>query len=485
MTKLTREKGTVFVHAVAHLQSTFATNATIRLEYPQSTELRQAIGSGFDVQDPVEADNDTNPRRELTISLGNIQYGQSREIYLRRTQLLDEMDPPTVSAVLKYRKMTETVYKTAAHRSLVDFTTEFGEDDIAYHVSRSSVCAFISSIFPISEKHEHGAKAFTAELGVSLRELIRTIPAARFPKHPGNAALMQDLAGQMSLAVERLDYYARWGVHYLPSLQGAHVRQLCNSFKDLGPLQYGKDSPLFIKCRDRLDNLFDALPAPVPSNYHIPLEGTGRLRMARYHRASNPCFASYNEVLLADGSMEKVGKLRRGMVVVTPAGPRKVVAVLKTAAREEAMVRVGRLVVTPWHPVLKEGELRWVFPTHVAERRVRYTGSICSVLLQRDVNADAHAVMIGGLWGVTLGHGVLNGDDARAHRFFGDYGRVTESLASLGVSARGVVLGGGVMRNEETHRVCGFKKARRGRRTAPSRRSGNLVLLKAEYFNRS
>jgi len=38
--------------------------------------------------------------------------------------------------------------------------------------------------------------------------------------------------------------------------------QVCNSFKDPGPLMYGKESPLFIKCRDRLDEAFDALPAP-------------------------------------------------------------------------------------------------------------------------------------------------------------------------------------------------------------------------------
>jgi hypothetical protein len=100
------------------------------------------------------------------------------------------------------------------------------------------------------------------------------------------AALMQDLVGpepfgQVSLALSRVEYLTRWGQHYLPSLHGAHTRQACNSFKDPGPLQYGTDSPLFIRCRDALSSAFDDLPAPEPSNIGIP-GGAARHTLARY-----------------------------------------------------------------------------------------------------------------------------------------------------------------------------------------------------------
>jgi hypothetical protein len=121
------------------------------------------------------------------------------------------------------------------------------------------------------------------------------------------------------------------------------------------------------------------------------------------------------------------------------------------------MCVVAGLLVTPWHPVSMNGR-DWVFPAGVAARTVRYTGSIYSILLQRDAQADAHALMIGGVWGVTLGHGLVQSmpEDVRGHCFFGDYDLVVNSLARLAQSRNGLVLGGGVRRNGTTGLVDGF-----------------------------
>merc|ERR1719359_543228 len=43
---------------------------------------------------------------------------------------------------------------------------------------------------------------------------------------------LEDLEGQVSEAISRQDWFARWGRHYLPSLQRAHELQQCNNFKD-------------------------------------------------------------------------------------------------------------------------------------------------------------------------------------------------------------------------------------------------------------
>jgi hypothetical protein len=264
--------------------------------------------------------------------------------------------------------------------------------------------------------------------------------------------------GQVALALSSDEYYTRWGKHYLPSLAGAHARQICNSFKDPGPLMYGRESPLFIACRDRLDAAFDALEAPKPSRR---TQHKGKIKMSRYNRSSNPCFAGCETVVLARGEVIRIGRLRAGMRVLTPRGTRKVVAVLRTMVRQERMCVVGDegVLVTPYHPV-KVGE-GWVFPKDLARSEVRYTGSIYSVLLERDVDVDAHAIMVGGVWGVTLGHGKMGngeGGDVRAHQFFGDYDRVIKSLARLHVSRAGLVLGGGIMRNPMTGLVDGFRR---------------------------
>jgi len=454
----------------------------------------------------------------ITVSLGNLQYGQSRDIFLRYSErpsfapktgidvipendedeadkveevkmedsgflVVDEraedMGSPTVTARLTYQHMTLETHEVTATRSLLEPTTSLSEAEAAYHISRAAIVSFISDLFPLNWEAEHEATPYSEAIWLRLRdELIPKIPAARF-KDPANVSLLQDLHGaaphgQISLALSSEAFFNRWGEHYLPSLAGAHARQVCNSFKDPGPLQYGADSTLFAACRDKLDQLFDTLPPPPPSNLSnpyaeqfaylgygaaAPAAPAAAVNMHSYHRSDNPCFAGFCAVTLADGRRVRVEKLRAGTVVATPRGARRVAAVLKTRVRQEAMVAVDGMVVTPWHPVRRGGANTWVFPRSVARGRVRYTGSIYSVLLQPDADPEAHAVLVGGVWGVTLGHGLVRGGDARAHRFLGDYGSVSLALADLGPAKDGVVVGDGVIRDRKAGGVCGFKKA--------------------------
>jgi len=324
---------------------------------------------------------------------------------------------------------------------------------------------------------------------------------------------MQDLSGpaplgQVSLALSREKYLKRWGQHYLPSLHGAHARQVCNSFKDPGALRYGTGSSLFTRCRDALSSAFNDLPAPEPSNIFIP-GGAGGHTMARYvpngagagargafitrgksmftpsismrsyNSSSAPCFAGRTPVRLAkDGNKHiRISSLRRGYAVATPAGPKKVATVLMTPVRRQVMVRIEGVLVTPWHPFAlptagpvtgRDDGHGWVFPAQVRPSKLmRYTGAIYSVLLERDEDVDAHAIAIGSgpgeavpFWGVTLGHGIVEArgnNDVRAHSFFGSYDNVLKSLEILRIRWDGLVIGGGLMRSKNTGLVTGFK----------------------------
>ena len=93
-------------------------------------------------------------------------------------------------------------------------------------------------------------------------------------------------------------------------------------------------------------------------------------------------------------------------------------------------------------------------------RRVKYTGSVYSVLLQRDTDINAHAIKVGGLWGVILGHGIGQSEtrDIRAHYFLSSYNRVVKALGRLYTSRSGLVFSGGVRRSARTGLVDGFKK---------------------------
>ncbi|KAK2049350.1 von Willebrand factor type A domain-containing protein [Colletotrichum somersetense] len=480
--------GTVFVHAVANLQATYAINATLHLSYPASVDLEEISGDSVVKQEAVTLTEENGQPKQLSISLGNVQYGQSRDIFLKvATPEGFVPESSTVKAVLEYSRMSSNTYRQTAEQSLLVPTT-LPDSEVAYHLSRSQICSYLSSIIPIREDGEHEAVSnVSPQLMERLQDLIANLPANGFPSDPQNRSLVEDLAGeqpkgQVTLALSKPEYYRKWGVHYLPSLLNAHARQICNTFKDPGPLRYGPDSPLFAACRDRLDAAFDNLPAPTPSNRHAATH-SGRVRMSSYNTSSGVCFASSTPVQLASGRAVPIRALRRGAAVRTPSGPRRVVAVLRTPVRREVMCRVGDLVVTPWHPLSLDGGKSWAFPASVADRRsVRYTGCVYSVLLQPDRDAAAHALNVAGVWGVTLGHGIVSGRDARAHTFFGDYKRVIRSLRAVGVGRNGMIVGGGVVRDPETGRVHGFKP--HGKRSASRVRGRSIALLSSLLYRR-
>jgi hypothetical protein len=511
--------GTVFVHAVANLQATCATDAVLTLDFPSHVQLESAMGESLDQAPTRGYSYQQETRTQLKMTLGNVIYGQSRNLMLRvkNMDLLRKheksgfYDPPIVQARLSFRPAlvdnspeTETTARprTRFARNMLmqsmssvpalpletisqschileesSLPTEF----IAYHESRAQICSFLSYIFPInsqSQRHSRHRKQLT-RIEQDLATLVATIPA-RDHDDALNRSLMEDLTGlepqgQVSLAVESDEYYVKWGAHYLPSYLDAHTRQMCNTFKDPGPLQYGVHSPLFIKCRDRLDDAFDRLPPPKPTlaargnyaarNSHSHGHGQGHtFSMSVYNSAGGPCFAASTPVQLASGRSVAISALRRGIKVSTPAGARRVAMVLRTPVKEALMCRLGEdLLVTPWHPVCTEPRAKtWAFPAAVSTNPpVRYTGSVYSVLLERDGTLPmAHAIQVAGVWGVTLGHGIVAGGDVRAHAFLGDYDRVGRSLVKLGVNRKGVALSGGVERAQDGL-ICGFKPRRR------------------------
>ncbi|KAM0351863.1 hypothetical protein ACHAPU_002376 [Fusarium lateritium] len=482
--------GTVFVHAVANLQSTFATRAVLKLTYTKPLELQETTGPSVEQKPAVYADDSDDSVVELTLALGNLQYGQSRDIFLRTNnvkelEFLNEQDP-TRSIIqahltyvkpgdcLKSRKVLESMLSkdgdfipmASAQRSVLEHS-ELPASEIAYHESRSLVCNFISNLFPIAQNGEHTVAKDMKDTGDKLHTWVETLPAKNFQDEK-NESLMKDISvedpkGQVFMAIENKMYFRRWGCHFLPSLLNAHTRQVCNSFKDPGPLQYSTDSPLFISCRDSLDQIFDNLPAPEPSRAarghgsHRSGSSFPHVSMSSYRNSSGVCFAASTEVTLASGRTVQIRKLRRGMKVRTPRGSRRVALVLKTPVEREVLCRVGNVLVTPWHPVSPDGK-RWDFPANAADSAVMYTGCIYSVLLERDASIAAHSIRVGDMWGVTLGHGVTAGTDVRAHTFFGDYNAVGKGLLALERRVNGIIIGGGVERNEKTGFVTGFSQ---------------------------
>jgi hypothetical protein len=450
------EQGTVFIHAVANLQSTYASKATLKLTYPKSVILEETTGDSVKKADPEIVWDSGEESQQLTIHLGNIQYGQTRDIFLKAS--VDVAVAPCIQAELSYSRMTGEVF-TVLHPRAHDLAPGLlPESEAAYHISRSLVCEFLGSIFPVESDEHHHLRDIKRKQ-VELRELVKSIPAKDHPDEQ-NKSLMKELKleepeGQIALAIMHVEHYRRWGKHYLLSLQNAHEKQICNSFKDPGPLQYGLKSPLFQRCRKRLDKAFDTIPPPRP---HRQVSRDPPKNMEEYNDEKKGCFAARTPVRLASGRTVPIRRLRRGMEVATPAGPRTVVAVLKIPVRRAIVCRINGVLVTPWHPVSLDGK-NWSFPGMMEGLSLAtYSGPVYSVMLGRDSSPTAHAIRVGNFWGVTLGHGLKTGTDVRAHAFLGDYDLVKKGLLEVGVARGGTVLSGGVARNPTTGLVCGFKR---------------------------
>ncbi|KAK3991491.1 hint-domain-containing protein [Cladorrhinum sp. PSN332] len=519
--------GTVFVHAVANLQSTFANNAVLKLTYPSYLGLEETTGEAVEKQPPQEITGDVpESLTQLTITLSNIQYGQSRDVFLRYSSSTKSIlahaeksgSAPIITAILSYSHFTPFTRHSSTHQSLffphpaANTYPPLSREEIAYHVTRSLLISFLSQFYPLNAQSEHALPQHlpTDLLTSKLPSLISSLPAFNFPNSALCQSLLSDLCGptqteiteswtgQISLALQPR-YFHKWGKHYLPSLAGAYARQQCNTFKDPGPLLFGSGSALFIRCRDKLDEAFDNLPAPEPSciaagrgarygyGYGRFDEGGHGVSMGRYNDRAGSCFASMARVRLANGESIRIGKLRRGMQVLTPGGKRGVVGVVRTEVNGMRMSLVGnKLLVTPWHPVRIKGE--WKFPREVERRGVRYTGAIYSVLLERgeagDVVGQGHAVLVDGVWGVTMGHGIVRGKkDKRAHEFFGDWERVYKAMKGLRAVGNGLVLAGGVTREERgSGLVNGFLRVAPAGREMGNKKDARVVRKRSLYL---
>lgn len=472
--------GTTFVHAVAHLQSTWAVNATLELSCPAHLSLHETAGPyvtrngtmGTAVYQPGGGTSS-----QLCIPLGNLQCGQSRDICLRWAVRSPGDEVPLLRARLHYRTLTTLAmgHETSpvVQSRLSGVAASLSDAEAAYHLSRARICAFLARLSPIDARDEHREsrsryhQAHSSELPAQQQELaalVSSLPAREHADDPRCASLLQDLDGeapygQIRMALDDEASFERWGQHYLPSLHGAHARQLCLNFKDPGPLLYGAASPLFLRRRDALDDTFNQLPPPVSSSNNnrgrnrsnnqgqppsagaagatlheapsllyrlrgVPPSGatnnngsTPSWMQSRYNMSSNSCFAGDTMVQCSDDGWIPLECLKPGTVVVTPRGPHTVAEVLVTPVQNQNMVKLRGALVTPWHPVslppLDDGNIApnsstsssplmpprvWNFPNDVAPPTAvaPYTGCVYSVLLQHDADVDAHAMRLCG-----------------------------------------------------------------------------------------
>eukprot|EP01130_Rhizamoeba_saxonica_P002217 TRINITY_DN12067_c0_g1_i1.p1 TRINITY_DN12067_c0_g1~~TRINITY_DN12067_c0_g1_i1.p1 ORF type:complete len:757 (-),score=186.65 TRINITY_DN12067_c0_g1_i1:30-2300(-) len=409
--------GTIFVNAVSNLLSTYATNAFISLEPQSGINIAEVIGN-YEVHDATWGKK---------VHLGSLKSGQSKNVILRL-----ENDPGEgveyLSATLQYYKSG----RSSPDIITVDSSLRDNDLQIEAHKIRLSLVKLIDDLISNASLQQY--EEVVQDIS-SLAKYIKGSPAWDLEYVQD---VFKDLTGQIMEAGSRKDYFTKWGKHYLPSIRSAHMLQVCNNFKDPGVQHYG--GTLFSEIRDAVDDAYNKLPPPVPSNvprasntswgYNAPNSHPPqnikrrKVKMAKYNRSGGVCFDGSCKVLMENGSLKLVENIKKGDYVMTDSSPAKVLCIVKTvfASGETELVELDDgLKVTPWHPIRING--KWKFPRDLKAPKLVDCDAVYSFLLD-----GGHVMMINGYECVSLAHQFKG--NVVEHSYFGTI-KIKEDLQKL------------------------------------------------------
>jgi hypothetical protein len=438
--------GTVFVHAVANLLSCMSSQCVVEVELADGSIDEEFLP----VLDTAKV---KRTRTTLQFDLGIVNYGQARDIVVRLRGVSPEPDRVTVRALMNVQGRAISARGEFTGGSSVRATCAR---------ARMQVLETLTATLLLCKDSIDNLPAALAKIG----EVAETVKgAAQVASEQDDeqvetylSDLLKDLEGQIAMALSRKDYYERWGRHFLPSVQRAHLLQQCTNFKDPGMQHYGGD--VFREVRDTADDRFNELPAPVPSSPAYDSHSYGgrsamsNFSMSNFNNAAGACFAT-GLVRMADGTKE-ISEVAAGDLVWGDDGPVRVECVVETRFTADQVVNVVDLgngvLATPWHPVRAGGE--WVFPIDLQPMATRHITAVYSLLL-----SDGGVFTIGGWETVALGHGLQEGK--AAHAFFGSRSSVEACLRRFPGRAAGhvVLTGYDCLDRDASGLICALREA--------------------------
>jgi Mg-chelatase subunit ChlD len=419
--------GTIFVNSMSNLLSNFALNVTLEVDLGNlKVNQQEDILKNFDKK---------TTEKKLEFKLGSVQFGQKKSLILPVTFLDNENK--VLSGTLKYTSPFNDAVTNPFQVKIVNINDPQAEISYFRLLSGNVMLAAVDSL----QVNQEDLKSQTTLIDQLMHQILASnVKDDKFIKD-----LIIDLKEQVTLALSKKEFYIKWGKHYLPSLARAHLLQQCNNFKDPGVQNYGGD--VFQKNRDKLDQIFLALPAPEPSikseaNVHVN-------NMANFYNQHGGCIDGECLVLMHDGSFKKIKEIKQGDLVTTGDGKSaKVKCVVKTTigSKKTGLVCLeGGLKLTPWHPVRINGIFE--FPINLG----LVVNTDCEVVYNF-VLEENHIMNVNGVECVTLGHGFQ--ENVVKHEYFGT-GEVVKDLQKVEGWQYGLVIlkNEWVKINEETGRI--------------------------------
>ncbi|KAK5550813.1 hypothetical protein LTR46_011171 [Exophiala xenobiotica] len=177
--------GTAFVHSVANLYSTLGTSAM--LEVNLSKDVRLEVTAGMSL---------TTGERGLLLKLGNLQYGQSRDLVFVCPKGIPE--DTVITATLNYKVADGSARASQAQAKFSDRTV-MTPSLVENHYRRAQICGLLSSLFPLKHNGEHTTTNDKDSL-VRAQDALNTVTAnmqtSPYKNDPGLKSLHDELGGE-------------------------------------------------------------------------------------------------------------------------------------------------------------------------------------------------------------------------------------------------------------------------------------------------
>ena len=340
---------------------------------------------------------------------------------------------------------------------------------------------FIELIIYSREKHNFSNTSYRSLIDEFISD-IESNPLALSDEYITN--ILETVKGQvreslnMTTKGNREDWFSKWGVHYLISLENAVSSEVCNNFKDKIVQNFGGES--FDKLRDEMNTIFESLPPPKQDVRRTRYEGTSASRtrcqssgdqatlsvrhdpvdMSTYNNSSGPCCAEGCRVFMFDDSYKKIDDIVKGDIVKTynpynhTFHTSEVQVIIKTECMDncEQLVNMNGLRITPYHPIInwKGYEKHWCFPISIVKPQILPCKYIYNLVVKNRM-----PILVESFIFATLGHNITG--DIIEHEYFGT-DRVIDDLKNFPSYEEGIIqlTKGSIKRDPETNIVIGI-----------------------------
>jgi hypothetical protein len=357
------------------------------------------------------------------LAIGSIQFGQTRDILLPRT------DNDVLNIKVKYNIGNEEIVLEDS----VNISESTGTDLIENRIRLNLVenVKRIMSEYPAGSYTDHRLDTYNSTNNSIIDNYVK------------------DYNGQIKEAFSKNEYYTRWGIHYLLSLCDAYTNQKRNNFKDFGVQNFGGE--LFNNIMDKLDDIFNGLTPPTPSIKRCKrIIYTPVASMGTFNNSSAPCFHGDCIVNSFNGKI-MIKDLTKGTLIKTETGWERVLCIIKTKCKDNLSSLTSLdygLQITPWHPVKKDG--KWRFPNDLNLPVYTDCDYVYNIVME-----NRSSVVVNDTICCTLGHNLKG--DIIGHDYFGT-DKVINHLVQMNGWNEGLVelSSDSVIRDECTNLVVGL-----------------------------